>query len=142
MIQNPAEVLDDERMKELLARSLDRHMRKAGITQTELARRSGIGKSTLNTYFVRKSFPSPAKLQALADAFGLTVEELAPEVDRDEIRALAQGTPEDAGGPTYSVSALPDRPGFSRVAIRADLPTDVAMRIMALAVEAASRDAS
>ncbi len=127
-------------MKELLARSLDKHMRRAGITQTSLAKRSGIVKTTLNTYFTRKSFPSQAKLQALAEALSVTVEDLLPDADSAVLHGLAQDEPDDVTVPLYSVSAIPGRPGRSKVVIRADLPTDVAMRIMALAVEAAAKD--
>ena len=129
-------------MKELLARSLDRHMRRAGITQTSLAKRSGIVKTTLNTYFTRKSFPSQEKLQALAEALSVTVEDLLPDADSVELHGLAQDKPDDETVPLYSVAAIPGRPGRSKVVIRADLPTDLAMRIMALAVEAAAKGES
>ena len=135
MIRNPAEALDDARMKDLLARNLDKYMRRRGITQTELAKRANILKSTLNTYFTRKSFPNPSKLQALAEALGVSNEDLIPKMDRDTIKAIIQDEQEIERAPTHSLTAIPGRPAFSRLEINMDVPTNVAMQVMTLLLD-------
>ena len=49
-----------------------------GWNQSELARRAGIGRDSVSTYVNGKTFPTPLALKALADALGLSPEELLP----------------------------------------------------------------
>lgn len=50
-----------------------------GWTQSELARRAGIGRDAVSTYVRGRSFPEPRNLRGLADALGVSAGDLLPD---------------------------------------------------------------
>ena len=93
-------------------------------TQAELARRAGMPRNNVCTYFGGRSFPSELNLKALARALGVAPNELLP-------------------GGARRVPADPSREGItiidevtSHLRLDRDMPTERAMRIMAIATGA------
>lgn len=99
---------DDEgmahsRIVEVFAACLRHHMTTQGISQAELAKRSGIGQTTISLYLRPQSrgdtvsgktgSPTLANVEALADALGVEVWELLRMVtpqERELLRAVAK----------------------------------------------------
>jgi transcriptional regulator with XRE-family HTH domain len=77
----PRELSKHEFGRKLMALMLDK-----GWNQSELARRSKVGRDAVSTYIRGVSFPEPVNLQKLAVALGLTTEQLLPNVT---IRGIA-----------------------------------------------------
>ena len=83
---------DAERPKHLtkqeFGRRLYRMMSAKGWNQSELARRAEVTRDAVSTYIRGASLPEPKNAQKLADALGVTVEQLLPNqaemsIDRD-----------------------------------------------------------
>ena len=55
---------------------LRRIRRRCGLTQTELAERTGLSQSNINTWERNRSLPLPDGLIALADCFGCSIDYL------------------------------------------------------------------
>lgn len=68
-----------EATKQEFGRRLYKLMLGKGWTQSDLARKSGMGKDSISTYIRGRSFPEPVGLQKLARALGTTAEELLPK---------------------------------------------------------------
>ncbi len=88
---------------EVFAACLRHHMTDRGVTQAELAKRSGIGQTTISLYLRPKArgdtasgktgSPTLANVEALADALGVEVWELLRVVtpaERELLRAVAR----------------------------------------------------
>ena len=95
----------DEAPKELtkqeFARKLYHLIMDKGWNQSELARRSGVGRDAVSTYIRARSYPEPKTLLKLSKALGVKPEELLPNqmasaVERDEPALSIQ---ESAGHP-------------------------------------------
>jgi transcriptional regulator with XRE-family HTH domain len=95
--------MSDSRIVDVFAACLRHHMTERGITQAELAKRSGIGQTTISLYLRPKArgdtvsgkagSPTLANVEALALALGVEVWELLRVVtpaERDLIRAVAK----------------------------------------------------
>ena len=96
-----------------------RHRHRLGLSQEELAGRSGVGLRTLRDLeTARTGRPRPSTVRLLADAFGLT----GP--DREEFCRVASDPPDPAATQPAATqpAATPERPG--RV-VPAQLPADV-----------------
>lgn len=74
----------------VVAASLRRERRRAGVTLTELARRAGVGKSTLSELESGTGNPSLETLWALADALEMPVSALL-EPPRPQVRLIRAG---------------------------------------------------
>ncbi len=77
--------------KEQFGRRLYKLMIAKGWRQSELARQAGLGRDAISTYVTGRSFPTPINAKKLADALGVTVEELLPNVTEN---AIAQNRPD------------------------------------------------
>jgi transcriptional regulator with XRE-family HTH domain len=95
--------MTDSRIVSVFAQCLRYHMTTQKITQAELARRSGIGQTTISLYLRPKArgdtvsgkagSPTLANIEALADALGVEVWELLRMVtpaERELMRAVAK----------------------------------------------------
>lgn len=59
-------------------RRLMKLMLDRGWNQSDLARAAGLGRDAISTYVRGRSFPEPRSLRSLADALGVTTDELLP----------------------------------------------------------------
>jgi transcriptional regulator with XRE-family HTH domain len=96
-------VMADSRIVNVFAQCLRYHMTTLNITQAELAKRSGIGQTTISLYLRPRArgdtvsgkagSPTLANVEALADALGVEVWELLRMVtpaERELMRAVAK----------------------------------------------------
>lgn len=60
----------------MLSENLKRLMKEKGITQHELARRTGVSQSAICFYCIGSREPKIAIVKVLADSLGVTVDEL------------------------------------------------------------------
>lgn len=74
----PAEKLGNPREFKSIT-PIAEYRKKANLSQTELAEKSGISLSTISNYEVGRTTPSRAKLQKIADALDVPVEKLMVE---------------------------------------------------------------
>lgn len=82
LVGNPDLVPPDQRRADF-GRRLMALMLKEGINQSELARRAGLGRDSISGYVNGRNFPDPKNANALAQVFGIPVEQLyAESVDR------------------------------------------------------------
>lgn len=58
-----------------------------GWNQSELARRSGLGRDSVSTYIRGQVLPEPKNLKALADALGIQAHDLLPQSAMSAIEA-------------------------------------------------------
>jgi len=58
-----------------------------GWTQAELARRAGLERNHISTYVTGRSFPTPANLEKLANALGVSTTALLPNIAEAAIEA-------------------------------------------------------
>jgi len=65
--------------KEEFAKRLYRLMLKRGMTQSDLARESGLSRGNISTYVRGTSLPKGLFLQKIADALSVELDELLPE---------------------------------------------------------------
>jgi transcriptional regulator with XRE-family HTH domain len=93
----------ESRIVEVFANCLRHHMAERSVTQSELAKRSGIGQTTISLYLRPKArgdtvsgkagSPTLANIEALAHALGVEVWELLRVVtpaERELLRAVAR----------------------------------------------------
>ena len=65
-------------MKVEFAKSLRAKLLELGISQSELARRAGLGRDSISGYIRGRSLPNPVNIDRLAKALGVNAEELCP----------------------------------------------------------------
>jgi transcriptional regulator with XRE-family HTH domain len=70
-----------ERDKERIAASVRHLRRRAGLTQSELAEKAAISRATLARIEAERVDPAASTLRRLADALGVTVNDLFGEED-------------------------------------------------------------
>lgn len=71
--------------KQEFGRRLYRMMTAKGWHQSELSRRSGLQRAAISTYINGRVFPTESSLKALADAFGVTPDEILPNRSENAI---------------------------------------------------------
>jgi transcriptional regulator with XRE-family HTH domain len=71
--------------KQEFGRRLFNAMINKGWNQSQLSRQSGVARDLVSIYIRGKSLPHPANLQKLADALGVEVAELLPNVVEEAI---------------------------------------------------------
>ena len=121
------------------ARRLYELMVARGWTQSELARRAfgtttnkdgytvAKGRDRIGVYIKGRSYPDPKNLKALADAFGMAPEDLAPDITAAAI---------DREKPEVAIQQVPGQRG--RVHLKVDMlvPAALAAKVYALLAEA------
>lgn len=109
--------------KQELARQLAALLQKNDWNQSDLARKADIPRELVSTYVRGKAFPTPKSLRRIADAFGLTVEELVPAthgmIAQDEI-------------PSFAVTEIAGHPGRVWLRVNRYVGMATAMKIAAL----------
>jgi transcriptional regulator with XRE-family HTH domain len=66
--------------KEEFGRRLYRLMLERGWNQSETGRRAGLARDKISVYVTGKALPTPANAKALADTFGISLDELLPNM--------------------------------------------------------------
>lgn len=109
--------------KQELGRRLRALMNARNMSQSDLARASGIQRSNISSYVRGLTYPTPLFLKKLAEALGVAPEELSPEA------AVSHGPAEDRSPLVTRLSQ-----DTRRMHISADiwLPTEVGMQITQL----------
>lgn len=77
---DPAAAYPPDRIKLNIGKRIQDHLYKLGWKQTELAQRSGLGRDSISLYIRGKNLPGPRNLKLVADALGVQVHDLAPEL--------------------------------------------------------------
>lgn len=109
-----------------------------GYSQSELARASGLRRDAISTYVRGKTWPDPKNLRKLANALGVTPNDLIPGMS--EIKDLPireQDTPFSQTRTTGHLSQPAMRmeqvrPGMFRLWLDQTLPFDTVQKILAL----------
>lgn len=108
-------VSQQSRPQQLVATALKRERTRAGLSIAELARRAGIGKSTLSQLESGEGNPSVETLWALATALGLQFADLLDvPVRRVEVIRAADGPKVAAADADYSATLLSAAPPGTR----------------------------
>lgn len=71
--------------KNVFAKNLSRLISEKGITQVELGKQLGIGKTTINTWCTGYAVPSIEKMKKIADYFEISTSDLLNDDDEDDI---------------------------------------------------------
>lgn len=66
--------------REAFGRRLYKLMLDRGWNQSETGRRAGLARDKISVYVRGVAYPTPANAKALAEAFGISIEELLPNV--------------------------------------------------------------
>lgn len=76
-----------ERLKKIVAKRIVQLLREKNMTQSDLARASGLGKDSISLYVRGKTLPGPRHIERIAHGFQMTPERLLPNVPKGVIRA-------------------------------------------------------
>lgn len=116
-----------EMRRQEFGRNLWQMLLKRGMTQSDLARASGLGRDSISGYVRGRNLPEPKSAKAIADALGITVEELYPGAAE---RAI------DNELPAFDMRAAAGHPGHAWLRINRKVPFGIAAKIAALIEEA------
>lgn len=67
-------------IKKNIGKRIQQRLYELGWRQTELANRAGLGRDSISLYIRGKNTPGPRNLKLVSDALGVTVQDLAPEL--------------------------------------------------------------
>lgn len=109
--------------KQEFGRRVYRLMTERGWHQSELARQAQLTRDAVSTYVNGRSLPDPRNAQKLADAFGMTVEQLLPNL-------VEQSIDRDPPAMELKVSAL--NPNVAWLRLNRLVETENAMKIMSI----------
>jgi transcriptional regulator with XRE-family HTH domain len=112
--------------RKAFGRKVQTLMLKKGWNQSELARRADMGRDNVSGYIRGKNTPNSKHLQKLADALGVTPDELFPGVI----------SPEISDESIMDVRVLRNDPTKSSLRINVIVATPVAMQCVKLITEA------
>lgn len=115
-----------ELVKKAFARRLYKLMVEKNMTQSEVARRAGVKRGLMSTWYNAVSLPSPLNLANLANVLDVSPEELLPEQDR----ATAEGPGLAEKPPALSVQSQPD--GTIMLRVNRSVKPDTAVEVMKL----------
>jgi transcriptional regulator with XRE-family HTH domain len=130
--------LAERQRAQKLARKLYEAMMERGMTQSDLARAAwgthvdargytvAKNRDRISMYLAGKALPDPKNMKALADALGMTVEELA---------LPAAASVGDQKGTSLAMQAVAGHPGKAHLRIDMLLPIELAAKIVALISE-------
>lgn len=109
----------------IFSRRLWRLMVAAGWNQSELARRSGVGRDMISGYVRGRHMPDPPHAQKLADALGVPIEDLFPSASEADLPGLAIKE-----APPLELRATGD--GKAMLHVNLELPMSVALKVLTL----------
>lgn len=94
-----------------------------GITQSDLARMSGLGRDSISQYIRGKSVPTPVNLNKLAKALNIEASELYPQYESNAFgtESLSQ-----------ELRAVPGDPDHMWLRVDMKVPTAVALQVLNL----------
>ncbi|RKR75231.1 helix-turn-helix domain-containing protein [Frondihabitans australicus] len=104
----------DTALDSALGRVLRAARRAAGLTLAQLAERAGVSQPHLSQMENGKASPSIATLFRLADALGVTPQDLLPPTDASEVVVVRRGSP--------TPSPMSDLPNAARVHVLVSAP--------------------
>jgi transcriptional regulator with XRE-family HTH domain len=107
-------------LRDNFARRLVALIRQAGLTQAELARKAGMERYHVTDYVTARRYPRPAQLAALAEALG---------VSPDDLRPRAPGASEPPKLPRFGIVADERNPGKMRVQLDETVSLETALKI-------------
>lgn len=110
-------------LKREFGRRLHERMIAKGWTQSELGRRTDLGRNNISTYIRGQNLPSPSALAALTSALGCEPKDLIPETTMGVV---------DLREPELSVTAVPGEKDLRHIRINARVRKDIALRIQEL----------
>lgn len=77
-------------MKRNIAAVMQQAMKEKGMTQSDLSRASGIGRSSISQYLSGKNSPEPARIERLAEALGMDPEDLTGEAEEGSEKVIEE----------------------------------------------------
>lgn len=77
---DPAAEYPPEKIRLNVGRRIQQKLYDLGWKQTDLAERAGLGRDSVSLYIRGKNLPGARNMKAMADALGMSIEELAPEL--------------------------------------------------------------
>jgi transcriptional regulator with XRE-family HTH domain len=115
-----------EMRRQEFGRNLWQLLLRRGMTQSDLARASGLGRDSISGYVRGRNLPEPKSAKAIADALGVTVEELYPGATE---RAI------DSELPAVEMRQAAGQPGKAWLRVNRLVSYSVAAKIIALLEE-------
>lgn len=117
----------DQALSDLLVPQLFREaLEKAELTQSDLARRTGLKRDAISRYANGRTPIPDHKLIAIAQALGTQPSKIVPK--RKNLDGIPPRGPED---PAFTIRPSPE-PGMVRLEISADIELEVATKIVAM----------
>lgn len=83
---------DAEKLKEIMARNLQKYIDRSGKTQTDVARDLNIPQMTFSNWLRAKTYPRIDKIQLLADYFRISRSDLTEEAPADNLTPVSPAT--------------------------------------------------
>lgn len=120
---DPSPLAPIELTRQAFARRLTHLMARKGWKQSDLSRHSGVGRDSISTYVNARTLPEPTSAQKLADALGVTVEELYPQAIE---RAMISDVP------ALEIRQADGRPGRAWIKLNREVSAATAAQIMVL----------
>lgn len=109
--------------KQAFGRRLYQLMVAKGWNQSELARRAGVTRDAVSTYVRGKTMPTRQSAGALAEALGISVEELLPNLIESAI---------DADDPALEIKTSPGAPAKAWLRVNQLVTLETAIKISQL----------
>lgn len=116
----PPHLIPKHLTKQEFGKRLYKLMLGKGWHQSELSRQAGVPRDAVSTYIRGKSLPTPVNLKALANALGVSEEELLPNVAEAAI---------DEDNPAFEIRVSPSAPGKAWVRVNRLVSTMTAIKI-------------
>lgn len=118
--------------KEEFGRRLHRLLLDRGWRQSELARRAGIQRDSVSNYVRGRAFPSQLNLSKMAQAFGVSADDILPNYTEMVIQDAT---------PDFDLKVNPGDPSRAWVRLNRLMSFDIAVQIAALVqADAANRE--
>lgn len=76
--------MDKQKLKEIMAKNIQKNLERIGKTQTEMARDLGFPEMTVSNWLTAKTYPRPDKIQMMADYFNIRRSDLIEEKEKPE----------------------------------------------------------
>lgn len=124
-----SEAVDDAFLdaRTALAKRVMGHLLRRGWSQSELARRSGLGRDVVNKYVNGRAFPTPSSAKSMADALSISPLDLLYGSAGAEVGTVDQP---QTDLPPVAFRALGD--GQAYLQINMEVPFELAIEILAM----------